>query len=115
MIEQTTKPVDDRETETKPAATIAFRSADLNEFSEHVALLVRRNSDAGVPHLDAHMAAAPAAADDHRPAVGVLHRIGDDVEHDALKQDEVGADPRAACDDPQAQALLTRCRREGRL
>ena len=50
--------------------------------------------------------AAQAAADEHAPAGGVAHGVGDQVDEDAAQHGGVGVDPQARAGHVQAQALL---------
>src|SRR5215510_7881228 len=114
MVEEPAQPLDDRKPEAKPAAPIALGGKAI-EFSKNTALLIVRNADTRVPYLDAQETRAVSTADDHAALSGVAYCVGHEIEQDALKQDEIAADPRAAGDDAQPQRLFARCRHERHL
>ena len=54
MTEQATQAIDDGRPKTETGAPIAIRFAQAIELGEYFVVLIRRNADAEVPHLDAH-------------------------------------------------------------
>src|SRR5262244_2744366 len=69
-------------------------------FADDVLLLVLRNPSSGIPNLDTQVDTPLAATDDHAANAGVAYRIRNQIENDALHQDEVAAYPGAAGNNP---------------
>ena len=86
--------------------------ANLVKLLENLGLVLWRNANAAVPHLNprpntrACVMARCAARQQHRALLCVAHRVGDQVEQDALQQNRVAAHPGGRGANPQAQALL---------
>src|SRR5215510_14086209 len=97
MVEQLAQPVNNGKPETKTGT----RCAKAIELAEDVLLLVLRNPRSGIPNFDTQVGTPLAATDDHATNAGVAHRIRNQIENDALQQDEVAAYPGAAGNDPQ--------------
>ena len=74
--------VDNRQ--AQPQAAILVRPLRLAalELLEHFAALVRCDADAGIPHLDQHLVAAPPATEHDPPAGGVAHGVAEQVAQD---------------------------------
>src|SRR5215475_15625001 len=114
MVEQTAQPVNNGKPETKPGSPVATRRAEAIELAEDVLLLILRNPSTGIPNLDTQVDTPLAATDDHAANAGVAYRIRNQIENDALQQDEVAAYPGAAGNNPQRQSFFPRRSREGR-
>src|SRR5215510_3581115 len=99
MAEQAAQALDDGKAEAEPAVAVFAREPV--ELAEDVAPLVFRNPRPAIADLDAKLIASPATADNDPARGRVAHRVGDEVEHDALEQDEVAPDPDAARDHPE--------------
>src|SRR5215831_16719199 len=97
MVEQLAQPVNNGKPETKTGT----RCAKAIELAEDVLLLVLRNPRSGIPNLDAQIDTPVAATDDHAATARVAYRVRNQIENDALQQDEVAAYPGAAGNDPQ--------------
>jgi hypothetical protein len=74
------------------------------ELLENDLPVFRRNADAAIHHVDADVGAAPAAADDHAAALGVVHRIADQVAQNLVQQPPVGMHGAGGRHMAQAQA-----------
>src|SRR5215831_18893309 len=101
MIEQPAQPVNNGKPETKTGAPVAIRCTKAIELAEDVLLLILRNPRSSIPNLDMQIDTPLAATDGHAAAAGVAYRIRNQIENDALQQDEVAAYPGAAGNDPQ--------------
>src|SRR6266446_7017515 len=101
MVEQPTQPVNNGEPKPKAGAAVATRCTKAIELAEDVLLLILRNPTSGIPNLDTQVDAPFAATDDHAATAGIAHCIRNQIENDALQQDEVAAYPGAAENDPQ--------------
>src|SRR5215472_7260884 len=97
MVEQPAQPVNNGKPETKTRT----RCAKAIELTEDVLLLVLRNPRSGVPNLDTQVDTPLAATDDHAATAGVAYGIRNQIENDALQQDEVAAYPGAVGNDSQ--------------
>src|SRR5215475_11716111 len=97
MVEQLAQPVNNGEPETKTGT----RCGKSIELAEDVLLLVLRNSRSGVPNLDAQIDTPVAATNDHAAPAGIAYRIRNQIENDALQQDEVAAYPGTAGNNAQ--------------
>src|SRR5215470_10112007 len=97
MVEQPAQPVNNGKPETKTGT----RCAKAIELTEDVLLLVLRNPRSGVANLDAQIVTPVAATDDHAATAGVAYRIRNQIENDALQQDEVAAYPGTAGNNAQ--------------
>ena len=94
-----------------PRATLAPSSSRWNSRKIDL-LLRRRNAEAGVVDVDAQLAAAAPAADQHAALRRVFDRVGDEVLQQPPQQPAVGADGERAGHEFQIEALLARQRRE---
>ena len=99
---------DDGQSQPQPGLAAPLRRRNLVELAEDAALLIRRNADPAVAHIDAQRVPDAPAADDDPASRRVAHGVGDEVEQDLLEQDGIAADPRAACNHAQVQALVAR-------
>src|SRR5215469_613294 len=115
MVEQPAQPVNNGKPETKTGAPVASRCAKAIELAEDVLLLVLRNPRSGIPNLDTQIDIPLAATDDHAATAGVAYRIRNQIENDALQQDEVAAYPGTAGNNAQRQSFFPRRSREGRI
>src|SRR4029453_3894827 len=97
MAEQPAQPVNNGKPETKTGT----RCAKAIELTENVLLLVLRNPRSGIPNLDTQVDTPRAATADHAAPAGVAYGIRNQIENDALQQDEVAAYPGAVGNDPQ--------------
>ena len=79
----------------RPRATLAPWSSRWNS-RKIVALLRLRNAEAGVVDVDAQLAAAAPAADQHAALRRVFDRVGDEVLQQPAQQPPVGAHRRAS-------------------
>ena len=89
VTEKTAEAIDDGKPEAETGAPVAIRLAQPIELAEYLVVLIGRNADAGVPHLDAQLIAALAAADQHAAAARIAQRVLNQVENDLLQQNEV--------------------------
>ena len=89
MAEQLRQAAHDREPQSDALGPIALGIAELIELLKHMLLLVTRNAAAGIPHLDAQVAAPAPASDHDAAAVGIRDGIRDDVAHDAFQQQRI--------------------------
>src|SRR6516162_10253186 len=101
MVEQLAQPVNNGKPETKTGAPVVTRCAKAIELAEDVLLLILRNPRSAIPNLDTQVDTPLAATDDHAATASVAYRIRNQIENDALQQDEVAAHPGAAGNDPQ--------------
>src|SRR6266498_2532097 len=103
MVEQPAQPVNNGKPKpkTKTGAPVATRCAKAIELAEDVLLLILRNPRSGIPNLDTQVDTPLAATDDHAATAGVVYCIRNQIENDALQQDEVAAYPGAAGNDAQ--------------
>src|SRR6202035_4119948 len=115
MTEQAAEAIDDGKPEAETGAPVAIWFAQAIELAEYLVVLVGRNADAGVPHLDAQLIAALAAADQHAAAARIAQRIVNQVENNLLQQDEIAAHPGVAGQRPERELFLPRRPGEGRL
>src|SRR5688572_20167591 len=108
MVEEAAQAFDDRESKAKPAAAIRLRSRQLNELTEYVPLLFRRDAGSAVADVNAQLAAAAAAAN-HDPTVHrVAHGVRQQIEQNAFKENEIAPDRSAARHHTQPQPLFAR-------
>src|SRR6266436_2776548 len=101
MVEHPAQPVNNGKPKTKTGAPVATWYAKAIELAEDVLLLVLRNPRSGIPNLDTQVDTPLAGTDDHAATAGVAYGIRNQIENDALHQDEVAAYPGAAGNDPQ--------------
>ena len=95
----------------RPRATLAPSSSRWNSRKID-ALLRRRNAEPGVVDVDAQLAAAAPAADQHAALRRVFDRVGDEVLQQPPQQPPVGAHGERAGHEFEIEALLARQRRE---
>src|SRR5262249_24651686 len=114
MVEQPAQPVNNGEPETEAGTTVVTWCAKAIEFAEDVLLLVLRNSRSGIPNLDMQIDAPLAATDEHAATASIAYRIRNQIENDALQQDEVAAHPRGVRNNAQRKSFFPRGSREGR-
>ncbi len=91
MLQQPADTVGDRQPQTEPLDLSAPQLRQALELMEHARLLVVRNPRAGVPDLDGQRVAATAAAEQHPAALGVTHRVGEQILEHPTQQRFVGA------------------------
>ena len=115
VTEETTEAVDDGKPKAETGAPVAIRFAQAIELAEYFVVLIGRNADARVPHLDAQLIAAFTAADQHAAAARIAQCIGDQIEDDLLQQDKVTLHPGVARQRPERELFLPRCAGEGGL
>src|SRR5262249_40360755 len=101
MVEQLAQPVNNGKPETKTRAHVATRCAKAIELAEDVLLLVLRNPRSGIPNRHAQTDSPLAATDDQAATGGVAYSIRNQIENDALQQDEVAAYPGTAGNNAQ--------------
>src|SRR6516162_2392957 len=101
MVEQPPQPVNNGKPETKTRAPVAARCVKAIELAEDVLLLILRNPGSGIPNLDTQIDTPLAATDDHAATASVAYRIRNQIENDALQQDEVAAYPGTAGNNAQ--------------
>src|SRR6476660_9744810 len=68
MVEKPAQAIDDSEAQSHPAPPLMLGAGELMKLREDVLVLILRNAVPAVPHLDAQLRAAPAAAN-HDPAL----------------------------------------------
>ena len=82
MLQQCSGAANDGEAEAKAKRAIPRRVLQLHEFLEHDCLLICGDAGAGIPDLDFHRSAAPAAAEQNtagsRVSKGVRQQIAQD-------------------------------------
>src|SRR5262245_64633679 len=115
MAEKAAQAVDNSESEPETAPTVSVGAGKPIELTEGAPPLVLGDADAGVADVEPQSVSAAPTADDDAASVRIAHCIGNQVEQDALEQDDVAANPGLARHDAQMQALLTRRHCEGRL
>ena len=98
VAEQAAQPVDDCETQAETTAAVRRKARELVELAEYTLPLVCRNAGPGIADIDAQLRPAVAAADHHAAALRVAHRIGHEIEHNALEQDGIARYPGVARD-----------------
>ena len=110
VIQQARGALDNIQPQAKALGAITLRITHLVELPKNLAVVLRRNADATVPHLDSRVTGMPrsTAGHQHRALVGVTHRIGHQIEQDALQQDRVTSHPGLGRPNPQAQPLAGR-------
>src|SRR6266436_3777111 len=101
MVEQPAQPVNNGKPKTKTGAPAATGCVKAIELAKDVLLLILRNPRSGIPNLDTQVDTPLAATDDHTATAGVAYGIRNQIENEALQQDEVAAYPGAAGNDPQ--------------
>src|SRR5262249_33507583 len=101
MIEKRAQAVNNGKPETKPGAPVAIRCTKAIELAEDVLVLILRNPRSSIPNLDMQIDPPLAATDDPAATAGVAYCIRNQIENDALQQDEVAAYPGGAGNDPQ--------------
>src|SRR5919201_5350631 len=101
MVEQPTQPVNNGKPQPEARGPLGARCAKAIELAEDVLLLILRNPSSGIPNFDTQVDASFAATDNHAATAGVAHCIRNQIENDALQQDEIAAYPSAAGNDPQ--------------
>ena len=79
MAQQIRQALHDGETEAEATAALAARIVELMELRENRMKLLFGNADAGVPDLDAQLVAAPPATEQDLAALGVFHRVREQV------------------------------------
>ena len=95
----------------RPRATLAPWSSRWNSWKIARCFDVR-NAEAGVVDVDAQLAAAAPAADQHAALRRVFDRVGDEVLQQPAQQPAVGAHRERAGHEHELEALLARQRRE---
>src|ERR1700678_2979545 len=106
MVEQLGQAINDGKSKAEPGAPVAVWFAEPIELAEYFPALVLRNSRARIPHLDVQLSAAFPATHEQPSMRGVAHRIGYQIEQDALEQDEVAAHPGGGAGYSQRQSLF---------
>ena len=91
VIEHARDAFDDRKPEPEAARHLGALVEPV-ELREDAALLGARNADPGIVDVDAQLAAAPAAADQHAALRRVFDGVGDEVLQQAPQQPAVRAD-----------------------
>src|SRR6516164_3064932 len=114
MVKQPAQPVNNGKPETEAGAPVTL-GVEAIELAEDALLLILRNPRSGIPNLDTQVDTPLAATDDHAATAGVAYGIRNQIENDALQQDEVAAYPGAAGNDPQRQPFFPRGSCEGRI
>ena len=102
MAEKAAQALHDGEAEAEPGPARSD-TGDLIEFAEDVLPLTSRDADAGVRHLDSQPIAAAAGTDHDAAALRIAHRVGNQIEQDALQQEAIAAHPGGAGQDAQTQ------------
>jgi hypothetical protein len=80
VIEKLAQAIDngEPEAETGPPVTVWF--AKSIELAKNVLMLILRNPDTSVPHLDPQLSISPSATDDEAAVRRITHRIGHEIE-----------------------------------
>src|SRR6202035_2478453 len=87
---------------------LASRVVKLMEFLEDRLQLSRGNAYPGVPHLDAQLVAAPAAAEQDLAPLGIFDRVRKQVAERLLEQARIAAHVQATRDRAPTELLRRR-------
>src|SRR5262245_28801076 len=115
MAQETTKALDNGQSQAKATSAFVIRIRAPIELAEDIFLLLFGNSGTAIPDFDAQRRVSGTTANDDAAVGGVTDRVGDEVQQNPFQQDEVTAYRRPAWHDPQRQTLLMRRRRKRRL
>lgn len=75
MAQQEGGAAGDRESEAEPLGALSLGIAKLEKVFEHHIQFFTGNADAGVPDFDAHLAAAPPAAQQQPAPLGIADGV----------------------------------------
>src|SRR5262245_55845746 len=115
MVEKAAQAVDDGKPEPEATTAVSVGTGKPIELAEDAPPLILGDAHAAVADVEAQLSSVAPATNDDAPLVCIANGVGNQVEQDALKQDDVAADPGPARNSPQTQALLARGHGEGRL
>ena len=112
MGEDAGDPFHDRKAQAEAAVALIRVRAKAPELLENLDLLVGRDADARIDHLDPEAVAVAAHADQDAATVRVADGIRDQVHQRAHQHVAIGADHGTGRYEAQRQALALRQRRE---
>ena len=113
MAEQVCQALHNGQTKAEALAALARRIVELMELPENRFKFLFGNADPAVPDLNAHLVAAPGAAQQDLALIGLFHSIREQVADHLLERVWIAVDPEAARD--HAPAEVTRRRLKGEL
>src|SRR5208282_4846462 len=100
------------QTKAEALNALARRIVKLMEIPENRFKFLFGNADPAVPDLNAHLVAAPAAAQQDLALIGVFHSIREQVADHLLEQAWIAVDAEAARDDTPAEVTCRRVKSE---
>src|SRR5262249_15789896 len=101
MVEEAHQTLDDRQLEPQALAAISLRIFQLAEFLKDFPMLVFRNTAPGIPDLDPNRLRRPPRTENDPAAIGVAHRVGEEVAHDPFQQHRITVYEQRVTQDPE--------------
>jgi hypothetical protein len=95
MAEKAAEAVDNGKPEPHTSHRFSFSFGDLIEFFEYTLTLILWNSWSAVADFNPQRIPANPASYDNSSTLGIADRVGDQVQQNAFKQDNIAADPGA--------------------